>query len=606
MSGRDSEGFSGGALVDGGATMPHMSQDRSRMIWAVTAYVALIAIPQVILSAAPPEDLDPSITPTGRVIGLAVDAVWVLALIALMTRQPTSQLWKILVLWEFAGALWALGYIPIEPYALIGVPLFLFGDLWAAVFFHLLLAYPSGHLAHVFDRRFVTFAYAYAIGVKAVVLMLTPDPCWPVCDNPFRLVPSETLAQLVTDISLVLIPILMVVALVELWRHWKARGPAGRRATWPMVLAAPIWCATVFAGYYADAYLDEAAQIATHTWNPFTLVQALIIPSAILVGVLRTQLARANVADLAVELGRGVPVGGLRDVLARAMRDPTLQLAFPAPAGDGYVDPAGRRLEIPERGDRAVTRVERDGEELAVLIHDPVDLVEDPGLVDAVGSIARLALQNERLAAQVQAQLEEVRASRERIVEAGDAERRRVERDLHDGAQQRLVALAMRLQLARDTTTGAAALIDEATAELQTAVAEVRSIARGLHPTILTELGLAAAVHSLAERTPIPIDVDIPERRFSETVESTAYYVVAEAITNVTRYADASSARVVAWVDADRLVVEVQDDGRGGADERRGSGLRGLADRVAVADGRLEILSPPGVGTTIRATLPLA
>lgn len=582
-----------------------MNQHRTRTLWAVTAYLALIAIPQVILSSTAPEDLDPSITPTGRLIGLAVDAIWVLALIVLMTRQPTSQLWKILVLWEFAGAIWALGYIPIEPHALIEVPLFLFGDLWAAVFFHLLLAYPSGHLVHAFDRRFVTFAYAYAIGVKAVGLMLSPEPCWPICGNPFRFFPSETLWQLVTDATIVLIPFLMLAALVELWRHWRARGPAGQRATWPMVLAAPIWSATVFAGYYADAYLDEAAQVATHSWNVFGLVQALIIPSAILVGVLRTQLARANVADLAVELGRGVPVGGLRDILARAMRDPTLQLAFPAPAGDGYVDPGGHRIEIPADGERAVTRIERDGEALAVLIHDPVALVEDPGLVDAVGSIARLALQNERLAAQVQAQLEEVRASRERIVEAGDAERRRVERDLHDGAQQRLVALAMRLQLARDTTTGAADLLDEATAELQAAVAEVRTIARGLHPTILTELGLAAAVHSLAERTPLPMTVEIPERRFSETVEATAYYVIAEAITNVTRYADAGKARVTATVEGDRLVTVVEDDGRGGADPARGTGLHGLADRVAVARGILEIVSPPGEGTTVRATLPL-
>jgi signal transduction histidine kinase len=252
-----------------------------------------------------------------------------------------------------------------------------------------------------------------------------------------------------------------------------------------------------------------------------------------------------------------------------------------------------------------VTRIERDGETLAVLIHDPVDLVEDPNLVEAVGSVARLALENERLSAQVRAQLEEVRASRERIIEAGDAERRRVERDLHDGAQQRLVALAMRLQTARKTTPGAEALLDEATAELQTAVAEVRGLARGLHPTILTELGLAAAVDALAERTPIPVSVDIPETRFPEAVEATAYYVVAEAITNMTRYAEARTARVTATVEDDHLVTVVQDDGRGGADATRGSGLRGLADRVAAVRGRLEVLSPIGVGTTIRVELPL-
>ena len=147
--------------------------------------------------------------------------------------------------------------------------------------------------------------------------------------------------------------------------------------------------------------------------------------------------------------------------------------------------------------------------------------------------------------------------------------------------------------------------LDEATAELQTAVAEVRGLARGLHPTILTELGLAAAVDALAERTPIPVSVDIPETRFPEAVEATAYYVVAEAITNLTRYAHASTARVSATVEDDHLVTIVQDDGRGGADSTRGSGLRGLADRVAAARGRLEVLSPVGVGTTIRVELPL-
>jgi hypothetical protein len=225
--------------------------------------------------------------------------------------------------------------------------------------------------------------------------------------------------------------------------------------------------------------------------------------------------------------------------------------------------------------------------------------------VEAVGNAARLALENERLAAEVRAQLEEVRASRARIVEAADAERRRVERDLHDGAQQRLVALALRLQVASKATPDAAALLDEATRELQTAIGEVRGLARGVHPTILTEAGLHAAVDALAERTPLPVAVDIPERRFDPAVEATAYFVVAEALTNVARYADASEARVTAVEDDGRLVVTVEDDGRGGADPTTGSGLRGLSDRLAAIDGRLTISSPAGNGTVVRAEVPL-
>jgi signal transduction histidine kinase len=321
----------------------------------------------------------------------------------------------------------------------------------------------------------------------------------------------------------------------------------------------------------------------------------------------RTRLARGSIADLAVDLGRGVPLGGLRDALARALRDPTLVLAFPAPSGDGFVDPAGLPTDVPEPGDprRGVARLEREGETLALLVYDPAIEQEDPGRVVAVGSMARMALENERLAAQVRAQLEEVRASRARIVEAADAERRRIERDLHDGAQQRLVALAMRLDQAREGTVGAAALIDATTAELLTAIKEVRDLAHGVHPTILTDSGLAAATEALAERTPFPVSVDATEARFSPEIEAAAYYVVAEGLTNVTRYAAATEARVEIRVADGRLIVVVADDGRGGADFEAGSGLRGLADRLAAVGGELTVASEPGAGTRLTASVPV-
>ena len=237
------------------------------------------------------------------------------------------------------------------------------------------------------------------------------------------------------------------------------------------------------------AFFDSPSGVAIH------LIAPMVLPAGLLVGLVRARWSRGRVASLVVELGRGVPVGGLRDVLARALGDPSLELAFAAPSGTGFVDASGQPVELPV-GDpsRTVTRLEREDELLGVLVHDPAIEAEDPGLVEAVGNAARLALENERLAAEVRAQLEEVRASRARIVEAADAERRRVERDLHDGAQQRLVALALRLQVAKETTPGATALLDEATGELQTAIGEVRGLARGVHPTILTETGLRAAV----------------------------------------------------------------------------------------------------------------
>jgi signal transduction histidine kinase len=298
----------------------------------------------------------------------------------------------------------------------------------------------------------------------------------------------------------------------------------------------------------------------------------------------------------------------LRDTLARALRDPTLVLAFPAPTGVGFVDPAGQPVAVPETAtaDRGVARLEREGETLAVLVYDPAIEREDPGRIDAVGSVARLALENERLAAQVRAQLEEVRGSRARIVEAADAERRRIERDLHDGAQQRLVALVMRLDQARSGSAGAEALIDATTAELLTAVKEVRDLARGVHPTILTDSGLAAAVEALTERTPFPVASNVTDARFPPEIEVAAYYVIAEGLTNIARYAEATEAHVdVATVD-DRLIVKVSDNGRGGADPGAGSGLRGLADRLAAIGGEMEVTSPHGIGTVLTARLPLS
>jgi signal transduction histidine kinase len=382
----------------------------------------------------------------------------------------------------------------------------------------------------------------------------------------------------------------------------------GRRALLPLVVAVPL---------LAVALSAEGVSIVLR-WTPgvdffaspsgavvMDLV-GLVLPAGLFVGVLRSRLSRGRVAGLVVELGRGVPVGGLRDLLARALGDPTLELAFASPSGSGFVDATGGAVRLPT-GDaaRMVTRLERDGELLGVLVHDPAVEAEDPGLVEAVGNAARLALENERLAAEVRAQLEEVRASRERIVETADAERRRIERDLHDGAQQRLVALAMRLQVAKGTVAGADSLLDEATAELRTAIGEVRGLARGVHPAILTEAGLRAAVDALAERTPLPLTVAVAERRYPPPVEATAYFVIAEALTNVARHADAAEARVTLTEGDGRLVVTVADDGRGGADQAGGSGLRGLADRLAAAGGTLSVASPHGGGTILRAELPL-
>jgi signal transduction histidine kinase len=255
-----------------------------------------------------------------------------------------------------------------------------------------------------------------------------------------------------------------------------------------------------------------------------------------------------------------------------------------------------------------ITMVERDGRRIAALVHDPA-VLEDESLVRAVAAAAGLQLENERLQAELRSQLEEVRASRARIVEATQDERRRIERNLHDGTQQRLVAIAMTLGLAEAkvaTDAGAARrLITEARDDLSSALEELRMLSQGIHPGILTERGLGNAVDELALRTRLPVEVEVSlSERLPTQVETAAYYVIAEALTNVVKHARASRARVRVRREDGRALIAISDDGRGGADTRGGSGLRGLRDRVEALGGLFALESPVGAGTRIEVEIP--
>ena len=252
-----------------------------------------------------------------------------------------------------------------------------------------------------------------------------------------------------------------------------------------------------------------------------------------------------------------------------------------------------RRIEI--------TAMRRDGEEFPCEL--TITRIAEPGEPLFVGYVRDITARRRADA--------ELRASRARIVDAADAARARLERDLHDGAQQRLVGLALTLRLARRKAGQDPALtlelLDEAIADLAAATAELRELARGIHPAVLTEGGLEPALAGLAGRVPVPVVLAaVPAGRLPAAIEATAYFVVAEALTNVARYAGARRAVVTLALAGGRLAVEVRDDGHGGADARAGSGLRGLADRVAALDGRFTLVSPPGGGTTLRAELPCA
>jgi signal transduction histidine kinase len=295
-------------------------------------------------------------------------------------------------------------------------------------------------------------------------------------------------------------------------------------------------------------------------------------------------------------------------VLAEALRDPSLVLAYWLPRFERYVDAEGRPIALPADGSgRTATFIDHDGDRVAVLIHDAA-LSYQPELLEVVCAAADLALEQERLQTELRAHAQELAGSRARVVTAGDTARRRLERDLHDGAQQRLVSLAMALRLAeariQDDPEAAGQLVAAAREELAQSLDELRELARGIHPAMLDH-GLEVALESLAMRSPFPVSLAVElEDRLPEPVETAAYFVASEALANVGKYAQASTVTIRVSRDNGLAVIEVADDGVGGADDTRGSGLRGLADRVEALGGSLEVLSPIGGGTVLTAEMP--
>jgi signal transduction histidine kinase len=334
-----------------------------------------------------------------------------------------------------------------------------------------------------------------------------------------------------------------------------------------------------------------------------------LAPLAFVIGLLSARLARSAVGDLIVELQREPEPAHLRDALARALRDPSLTLAYWLPEFRAYADLDGGAVELPNDDSRGITFVDRDGVRVAALIHDP-SLRDEPELLDAVTAAAGIAIENARLHSELRARLEELQGSRVRILEAGRNERKRLERNLHDGAQQRLIALALELSLLEERLADdpeAAARLTTARREIAASLDELREIARGLHPAVVSGHGLGVALEQLVAKAVVPVDLTVEiDSRLPEAIEVAAYYLVSEGLTNVAKYADASSASVEVTRRNGNVLVEIVDDGVGGADESRGSGLRGLADRVETLGGSLRVWSPPGQGTRVRAVIPCA
>jgi signal transduction histidine kinase len=327
---------------------------------------------------------------------------------------------------------------------------------------------------------------------------------------------------------------------------------------------------------------------------------------AMTVGLLSASWERAAVTDLVVELG-GARSGTLREELARALGDPSLEVGYWRPEARAFADAQGREVVLPPAGsDRAATTVEREHEPVAVLIHDSA-LLQDPGLMEALTSAAHLEAANARLQRSVHARVVELEASRRRVLAAGDEERRRLERGLRDGAERRLGDLGDVLAGTRESSGNARMqeLIARAQEQLTEALDDLDRLALGLHPRSLSESGLEGALAGVARTYPIPMRITAPPERLPSDVELVAYFVCSEALSNAAKHASASSVVVSVTADDGHAVIEVGDDGVGGADLARGTGLRNLADRVEAFGGTLAMESVPGRGTRLTAEVPL-
>ncbi len=513
-----------------------------------------------------------------------------------------------------SGVLWFVGsYAPttLMPASVLGFAFERYYDVLLAL---LVLTFPRVPLRG--PRALVLMVLAGAYLVRTAFRLFVGCSC--TGENPFALFTDDRMferSQLVT--SCVIIGAALAV-LVLAGHRLRTSSAAAHRYLAPVVVSGSI--AALVAAYDAfelvwfietDGPVFELGEPGNEILAWSIIAAVGLVPLGFLIGALQRRGGQEAIARMAVDLDEGADATQLRAALRHALGDPTLEL-YLRDGERGWSTASGPVAGLPANSESASTVLAGEDGPLAVVTHDPI-LREDPGLVAAAVAVLRLAIENERLGQVVRDQLDEVRASRARLIEAAEDERRRIVRDLHDGAQQRLIAVALSMQQAReaahriDPDAPFAHRVDDAITELLAAVDELRQLARGIHPAILTEEGLVPAVAGLARRSPVPVQVDIRiDERLPSVVEATAYFIVAEALTNVSRHADAQAAVVSIARNNGHLDVEVRDDGAGGADGSRGSGLLGMEDRLDALSGSLVVDSPVGGGTRLRAVIPCA
>ncbi|MDA0183807.1 histidine kinase [Solirubrobacter phytolaccae] len=545
-----------------------------RLLWVLAA----ISIP---LGFALLED--PTLT---TVVNRAVGGSFIVCGLIVWQHRPDTRTGALMTLTGFlylGGQV--LGALDWPPAHTVGEA---FAVVWLAAFGAVVLGYPSGRLVG-FDRVLVG-AWIFGTLVWQLVWMLF----LPGDENVLAVWPDAELADTIDTAQRTFnTTVGATVAVVGIHR-WLRAAPALRQLLLPLLAGVAAVIVLAVQSYYR--LITGEFMRPTQELTAFVL---FLVPLAFLVGMLRAQLARAGMADLIVALQRAPDTQQLGAVLARTLRDPSLELVYWLPGFETYIDEDGRPCPPPADG-RVLTPIEHDGEPVAALVHDAA-LTYEPELLALVCAAADVALAHTRL-------VQELTRSRVRLVEAGDEARRKIERDLHDGAQQRLVSLAIALRLTEDRLKedpdAAASLVAAAREELKASLEELRELARGIHPAVL-EHGLATALNSLAVRSPTPARVTVElDEPLPEAVELALYFVASEGLANVAKYAQAHEAEIHVTRAGDVVVIEVADDGIGGADGAHGSGLRGLADRVEAFGGRLRVTSPPGGGTRLHAELP--
>jgi signal transduction histidine kinase len=555
-----------------------MSQRSIRVVVGVVGVVWGLAVEALYYRAGTPAD--------EVLLDLAIGWTYLYGGLALWTSRPANRIGRLMTL---VGLAWFIGNLSVSDVPGLHELGILLSGVAGAVLIAIILAYPTGRLETRLDLVTVAIVAIGWFTTGAAQLVAA----WQGADLGIGLLTVNGALALFAGVVII--------------RRWVEATPRRRPELLPVLIAGSIEIA-VLVIFVADQVVAPPENVAALLLAAKNLAPAAI-PLALLVGIYRQSELRHRalvdaMPDLMIRLttdGHYLDVEANDSVLLRRSPDRTIagriSDILPAHAAQAVLAAASQAIDSGQLQTVDVTLDSPTGRR-------DFETRITPSGADEVTAIVRDF--TDQRAAEA-----ELRRSRTRIVEATDAERRRLERDLHDGAQQRLVSLSLALRLARSKLSGevspaAAAGLDHAADELKTAITELRELARGIHPAILTEAGLGPALDSLANRSTVTAAVlALPDRRLSAAVEATAYFVVSEALANVAKYASATTATVAAECPADSLRVEVTDDGVGGADPTRGSGLRGLADRVAALGGSLSIISPTGGGTRVIAEIPL-